>query len=101
MMQGDACNLGISILNNGGHPLRPGDVQDVEITIGPMRKTYRRGELSFAGDVWLFPVSQRESFGCSPGPLRAQVRVVWPSGVVEGCTLYGVAAEESISKEVL
>lgn len=101
MMQGNACYLGISIANSAGATVEPVDVQDVEITIGNMKKTYLREELTYSGGLWLFPLSQGESFGLRPGPVRAQVRVAWANGVVEGCPLYGVFLEESISKEVL
>ena len=40
MMQGNACYLGISILNSGGALVEPVDIQDVEITIGNLKKTY-------------------------------------------------------------
>ena len=101
MMQGDACYLGITILNNAGTTVTADDVQDVEITLGPMTKSYRAEELSYAAGVWLFPLSQGESFSCPPGQLAGQVRVAWANGVVEGCRLYGMHIEESISKEVL
>ena len=101
MMQGDGCNLGISLRNSAGTPVEPADVREVEIVLGRLRKTYGAGELTWFGGVWLFPLSQGESFGVSPGPLRAQVRVVWANGVVEGTNLYGITVEESISKEVL
>lgn len=101
MMQGDACYLGFSILNSAGSSVEPVDVRDVEITVGTLKKTYRGEQLSFSGGVWLFPLSQGESFSIPPGPVRAQVRVAWASGVVEGCALYGVKMEESISGEVL
>ena len=101
MMQGDAFSLGITITNNAGTQVTPQDVRDVEITIGPLRKSYQAEQLSYAGGVWLFPMSQGESFDCPPGPLTAQVRVVWANGVVEGSRLYGLHMEESISKEVL
>lgn len=101
MMQGDSYSLGINILNNAGSPVTPVDIRDVEITIGRLRKTYRNAEVVFKDGVWLFPISQSESFGCWPGSLKAQVRVVWANGVVEGKPLYGVSNLESISKEVL
>ncbi len=101
MMQGDGCNLGIAICNNAGTPVEPADVREVEITLGRLRKTYGAGELTCSGGVWLFPLSQGESFGLPPGTLRAQVRVVWANGVAEGTELYGTTVEESISKEVL
>lgn len=101
MMQGDSYNLGIRILNNAGNPVTPDDVKDVEITIGQLRKTYRNAELTYAGGYWLFPLSQRDTFGYWPASVKAQVRVMWANGVVEGKPLYGVRIDESISKEVL
>ena len=101
MMQGDGCNLGIVLRNNAGTPVEPADVREGEITLGRLRKTYSRGQLSFQGGVWLFPLSQQESLGMSPGPVPAQVRVVWANGVAEGTELHGITVEESISKEVL
>ena len=101
MMQGDSYFLGIRILNNAGNPVAPEDVSDVEITLGHLAKTYRRAELIFQNGVWLFPLSQEESFSFFPSSVKAQVRLVWGSGVVEGKPLYGVRIQESICKEVL
>ena len=101
MMQGDSYSLGIRILNNAGSPVTPDDIRDVEITIGHLRKTYKNAELTYADGVWLFPVSQKDSFGMWPSAVKAQVRVAWANGVVEGKPLYGIRNEESISKEVL
>lgn len=101
MMQGDACYLGIGILNSAGKSVEPVDIQDVEITVGNLKKSYLREQLSYSGGVWLFPLSQGESFSLSPGALEAQVRLAWANGVVEGQRLYGLSLEESISKEVL
>ena len=101
MMQGNACYLGISILNSAGVTVEPVDVQDVEITIGNLKKTFLREELTYSGGLWLFPMSQGETFAQRPGPVRAQGRVAWANGVVEGCVLPGVWMDESISKEVL
>lgn len=101
MMQGDGYNLGIRILNNAGNPVTPDDVSDVEITIGYLRKTYRNKEVTFAEGLWMFPVSQEETFQYPSAAVKAQVRVVWKNGIVEGKPLYGVRILESISKEVL
>ena len=101
MMQGDACYLGIELRNSAGSPVVPADVRDVEITVGGLKKTYLAEQLSCSGGVWLFPLSQGESFALRPGPIRAQVRVAWANGVVEGCVLPGVYVDESISEEVL
>ena len=101
MMQGDSYNLGIKILNNAGSPVTPDDIRDVEITIGHLSKTYKNAQLTYSDGVWLFPLSQKESFGMWPSAVKAQVRVAWANGVVEGKPLYGIRNEESISKEVL
>lgn len=101
MMQGDSYNLGISILNNAGNPVTPNDVKDVEITIGHLRKTHMNAELTYHDGLWLFPLSQSETFRYWPSSVKAQVRVVWANGVVEGKPMYGVRIQESISKEVL
>lgn len=101
MMQGDAYELGIRILNNAGSPVTEADIEDVEITVGSLTKTYRNAQLRFFDGLWLFPVSQSESFSCRAAALPAQVRVKWKGGVIEGTPLYGVRLQESISKEVL
>ena len=101
MMQGDAYCLGIRIENNAGSAVTPYDIRDVEITIGYLRKTYKSGQLTYNNGLWLFPLSQEESFRFLPAALKAQVRVVWANGIAEGKPLYGVRIDESISKEVL
>lgn len=101
MMQGDSYSLGIVILNNAGSPVTPADVRDVEITIGDMSKTYKRAELTFTDGVWMFPISQKDSFSMWPSAVKAQVRVAWLGGAVEGKPIYGIRNEESLSKEVL
>ena len=101
MMQGDSYNLGINILNNAGQPVTPDDIKDVEITIGNLRKTYLNAQVTFRDGVWLFPLSQEETFRYWPTSVKAQVRVVWANGVIEGKPLYGIRINESISKEVL
>lgn len=100
MMQGDAYSIEIRILSGDGTDVTAEDVRDVEITIGPLRKTYRDGDVRFDG-VWKFPVTQEETFGLLPARARAQVRVEWPSGDVEGVSLGEISVRESISKEVL
>jgi hypothetical protein len=37
----------------------------------------------------------------TPSSVKAQVRVVWANGVIEGKDLYGIRTVEGISKEVL
>lgn len=101
MMQGDACYLAIRIRNNAGENVTKWDVQDVEITIGHLTKTYKAEQVVFYNGLWLFPMNQEESFTYRAGPVKAQVRIVWANGVVEGKPIYGVRFNESRSREVL
>ena len=100
MMQADAYLLGIRILNNAGTTVTPQDVQEVEITIGHLKKRYGAAELTFQNGLWMFPLSQQQTLSMVSTP-KAQVRVKWTNGVVEGKPLYGVRFDESISREVL
>ena len=101
MMQGDACNLGIRIQNNAGNSVTPADIQDLEIQIGHLRKTLSHAQLRYYNGLWLFPLTQKESQSLWPAHQRAQVRVLWLNGVVEGKDIPGISIRESISKEVL
>ena len=101
MMQGDGCYLAFSVRNNAQNPVTPADIQDMEITLGQLRKTLSSGALTYQDNLWLFPLSQRESFSCWPASMRCQIRILWNNGVVEGREIPGVRVTESISKEVL
>lgn len=101
MMQGDSYDLGFTVLNNAGSVVTPYDILDMEITIGHLSKTYRREELSFVDDRWHFPLTQEETFGYWPKSVKAQIRIRWKNGIVEGKDIHGVRINESMSKEVL
>ena len=101
MMQGDSYNLGFTVRNNAGSVVTPGDILDMEITIGHLSKTYQREELTFNEGRWFFPLTQEETFGYWPKSTKAQIRVLWKNGAVEGKDIHGVRIRESISKEVL
>ena len=101
MMQGDACNLAFSIRNNAGNPVTPEDILDLEILLGPLRKTYGNRELFFQDGLWFFPLTQQETLGFWPAPAVCQLRLKWVNQVVEGRDIPGVRIRESISKEVL
>lgn len=101
MMQGDSYNLGIRILNNAGNPVTPDDIKDVEITIGQLSKSYLNAQVTYYDGLWMFPLSQHETFRCWPASVKGQVRVAWANGVVEGKPIYGIRINESLSKEVL
>lgn len=101
MMQGDACNLGFRILNNAGYPVTPQDIMDLEITIADQRRTYGKRELIYENGMWFFPLTQSLSFRFWPAHAKAQVRVLWSNGVVEGKPMEAIPIRESISREVL
>lgn len=101
MMQGDSYNLGFTVRNNAGSVVTPDDILDMEITIGHLNKTYRRQELTFHDGRWFFPLTQKETFRYWPKSTKAQIRVRWKNGAVEGKDIHGVRINESISKEVL
>lgn len=101
MMQGDSYNMGIALLNNAGQPITPDDVDDVEITIGWESKRYKHGQLLFADGLWLYPITQSDSFSQRPGKTEAQARIKWKNGFVEGQKILGARFVESRSKEVL
>lgn len=99
--QGDSYYLGITVLNNARSPVTPADIRDVEITIGPIRKTYRNAALMYSDNLWLFPVSQQESFSLWPMAAKSEIRIVWANGVIERKPIHGIRIDESFSKEVL
>ena len=101
MMQGDSYNLGLSVINNAGGPVTPDDITDMEITIGHLSKTYRGAQLTFTDGRWFFPLNQGETFGYTPMAVKAQIRILWKNGVVEGQPIHGIRINESISKEAL
>ena len=102
MMQGDAYSLAIEIKDASDKVIATEDVMDVEITIGHLRKTYKGGSVLFENGMWIFPLTQEETFKFpSTMRVKGQVRVMFKNGVVEGASLGNVCVHESISKEVL
>ena len=101
MMQGDSYGLMIEIKKEDGTLVTSEDVTNVEISIGHLRKTFADGEIAYSGGHWVFPFSQEETFNFPVSKVKAQVRVVWANGVVEGCSLGEIRVNESISKVVL
>ena len=101
MMQGDSYNLAFTVRNNAGSNILPSDIQDMEITIGHIRKTYKDAQIIYQDGKWMFPLTQKETFGYWPKATKAQIRILWANGVLEGKPIYGVRINESLSKEVL
>jgi hypothetical protein len=73
----------------------------MEITIGHISKTYRNSQIIYMDGKWLFPLSQNETFGYWPKATKAQIRILWANGILEGKPIHGVRVNESLSKEVL
>ncbi len=103
IMQGDAYNLPVDILNEENIAVTPADVADVEISIGSLRKTYAAGDIIYNADTgkWIFPLTQEETFKMLPRRVKVQIRVKWFDGSVEGTDLGYKNILESMSKEVL
>ena len=101
MMQGDSYNLAFTVKNNAGAVVTPTDIQDMEITIGHIRKTYKNAQIVYMDGKWLFPLNQEETFGYWPKAVKSQIRILWANGVIEGKPIHGVRISESLSKEVL
>ena len=109
--QGDAYNLEVKVTNSN-YQLNLDDVDKVEIFIGDMIKTYFIGDMikTYPGDVtydeekevFLFPLSQGESFMFKPGKtVTYDVRVRFKSGEVTGTQPQKVDVIRSMSKAVL
>lgn len=103
MMQGDSYGLPIEIVRHDETIVTAGEVSDVEITIGFLTKKYSTGGVSYDSETakWIYNLTQEETFKFPAVRLKAQVRVVWPGGQVEGVNMEGINVHDSISKEVL
>ncbi len=99
LMQGDARSLYIELLKPGDVTVAPEDVADVEVTLGLLTKTYRKGQLTFIDGVWFFPLTQSETLAMKATVQKAQVRVRWPSGEIEGVFLGRIYMDESLSRK--
>ena len=101
MMQGDCYGLEIEIKKADGTAVTDSEVSDVEITVGRLTKTFAKEEVSYSGGCWVFHLTQEETFRFPAGRAKAQVRVVWKDGTVEGVPIGEIPVFESISKVVL
>lgn len=103
MMQGDSYGLPLELFKGDGSAVSADDVDELEISIGCVTKTYGAGEVLFDAERgrWIFPLTQLESFAFPAARVKAQVRVVWRDGGVEGASLGRINVAESISRRVL
>lgn len=103
MMQGDSRSLAITILKSDGTALADTDVTDVEVCFGSIKKLLSTDGVSYDTDSgkWMVALTQEETFKLPAAHVRAQIRVLWTNGTVEGVDLGCVDVRESLSKEVL
>lgn len=101
MMQGDAYGIPIEILHSDGSVVTPDDVDNVEVVIGTIKKTYAKEELTYDYGQWICHVKQEETFNLPSNYVSAQVRVLFKNGSTEGVSLGKIYVNESMSKVVL
>lgn len=98
MMQGDAYNIYLTILNESGEAIADTDVSKVYITFGGTTKSYPDGAVSYADGEWAYPVTQAQTIGMSKVE-ELQVRVKLISGDVEGAKIGNIYILPSSNKE--
>lgn len=72
--QADIYDIPIKITMNG-KLVSPSTADDVTIAIGNMVRSYKKGDLTFDGEYWIFPLSEetRKMEGVCQG--QAQVKI--------------------------
>ena len=101
MMQGDSYKLRLKILSPDQTALTPEDLEDVEITIGSLIRTYSAGGITYEDGEWFIHLTQKETFKLPVPRAKVQVRVKRADGDVEGQLLGQIVINESLSKGVL
>lgn len=100
-LQGDSYKFKFKLTFNGDI-VTPDTVDDVEIAVGNLIKTYAKGEVLYISERWYFPFTQAESFAWRHSILPAQVRLLFKTGDVIGQKINGgISVNNSISKEIL
>lgn len=102
MMQGDQYRLPIEFKNEDGKPITQEEINDIEIFVGPFRKTISDGGVQFERSDGVFYVfmTQKETFMLR-GDVKIQARIKFLSGDVTGIDLGAVKIDTSTSKVVL
>ena len=98
MMQGDAYNIYLTILNESGEAITDADVSKVNITFGGTTKSYPDGAVSYDDGEWLYPVTQAQTIGMA-NVAELSVRVKYTGGDVEGAKIGNVYIIPSADKE--
>lgn len=101
MMTGDAYLLPIGITLEGAQAT-DGAFEEIEVTIGSVRKTMSEGDITFDEESEDFFVrfTQEDTFKLR-GKKNVQMRVKFANGEVIGVNVGELEHEESTSKEVL
>ena len=103
IMQGDQYAIAFRGTQDG-EALDLSRIELIEFVVGPLRKTYP-GEVTADDDgLFLFPLSQEETFAFKTSMLSGQVRVKFTGGakpVVIGLPTGFIRVTASSSKEVL
>ena len=98
MMQGDAYNIYLTILNESGEAITDADVSKVNITFGGTTKSYPDGAVSYDDGEWLYPVTQAQTIGMA-NVAELSVRVKYNTGDVEGAKIGNVYIIPTADKE--
>ena len=98
MVQGDAYSIDVTV-SNQGEPLAVENVEQVEITLMNLTRSYP-DEVTYSDGKFHFPVTQEETFRLPP-MCPMQVRVKFTGGDVVGSRIQMVEVAGAISKAVL
>ena len=100
MLQGDSYKVPVEILLDD-LPLDVDTVEDIEISISTLKKTLKNGEVESSDGLFLFPLTQQETFRLHPSNNEVQVRVLFKTGDVIGTKAGNMHNDRSLSKVVL
>ena len=100
MMQGDAYDIHLTLIDEDNTPITDADVSKVNITFGGTTKSYPDGAVTYDADEgeWLYPVTQAQTIGMPP-IADLSVRVKFIGGDVEGANIGNVYVIPSEDKE--
>lgn len=102
MMQGDAYSIPIEVKMQDRY-LEDKDIEDMEVLLGLVRKTFKSGEITYDRDLqkFMFPLSQEDTFRLKGKKQPVQIRIKTPTGEVMGMRLNDLTIDFSDSREVL
>lgn len=102
IMQGDQYAIPI-IGKQNGKPLDMDTIDEIEFTVGKLRKLYPGEVVLDEEGRFLFPLTQQETFAVQRSSQHVQIRVKFKGDppVVVGVDVGRINVDESVSKEVL